>query len=111
MFEAWGTGSCTFELIDESSKYTNANTGYGNHGYYNNFGGYSDPRELIIGSMEFDLPAKKSLVAVAVADLIPDAEKRKKVSMISWVFHDDTEFFFDNLKFVGYDLESIWTKE
>ena len=107
VFEAWGEGSCTFELIDENSRYTNANLGYGNNGYYN-YGNYNNPRDLIIGSMEFDLPAKKSLVAVSVADLIPDVEKRKKVSMISWVFHDDTEFFFDNLKFVGYDLENIW---
>ena len=106
VFEAWGSGSCTFELNDKSPKYATTNAGY-NYGY-NGFGGYSDPHGLIIGSMEFALPAKKSKVAVAVADLIPDAEKRKNITTISWVFYDDVEFYFDNLEFVGYDLESIW---
>ena len=103
VFEAWGTGSCTFEFIDENSKGSKENY-YNNGNYYN----YEDPRSLIIGSMDFELPAKKSRIAIAVADIVPDIEKRKKVSMISWVFHDDVEFYFDNLKFVGYDLENIW---
>ena len=97
VFEAWGKGSCKFDLLDRNSGKNSWGGGF-----------YSDQRNSIIGSMEFELPAKKSRIAVALADLVPDVEKRKKVSTISWVFHDDAEFYLDNLEFVGYDLEKIW---
>jgi hypothetical protein len=97
VFEAWGKGSCRFDLLDRNSAKNSWGGGF-----------YSDQRSSIIGSMEFELPTNKSRIAVPLADLVPDVEKRKKVSTISWVFLDDAEFYLDNLEFVGYDLKKIW---
>jgi hypothetical protein len=72
---------------------------------------YTDPRNSIIAAKDFDLSQKKNRIAVAVADLIPDEEQRKNISMIAWTFHDNAVFFLDNVELIGHDLESIWTKE
>jgi hypothetical protein len=72
---------------------------------------YTDPRNSIIEAKDFILPEKKNRIAVAIADLIPDEEQRKNVSTIAWTFHEDVEFFLDNVELIGHDLESIWTKE
>lgn len=99
-FEAWGTGSFTLEFLSGSSNtapmyiYT-----------------YTDPRNSIIEAKDFILPEKKNRIAVAIADLIPDEEQRKNISTIAWTFHEDVEFFLDNVELIGHDLESIWTKE
>ena len=97
-FEAWGTGSFTFEFLSGGSSMFPMYT-------------YNNPINSIIEAKDFDLPKKKSRIAVAVADLIPDEEKRMNVSTIAWTFRDDVEFFLDNLELIGHDLESIWTKE
>ena len=99
-FEAWGTGSFTFEFLSGSSNMAPM------YLYM-----YTDPRNSIIAAKDFDLSQKKNRIAVAVADLIPDEEQRKNISMIAWTFHDNAKFFLDNVELIGHDLESIWTKE
>lgn len=99
-FEAWGTGSFTFEFLSGSSNMAPM------YLYM-----YTDPRNSIIAAKDFDLSQKKNRIAVAVADLIPDEEQRKNISMIAWTFHDNAEFSLDNVELIGHDLESIWTKE
>ena len=99
-FEAWGTGSFTFEFLSGSSNMAPM------YLYM-----YTDPRNSIIEAKDFDLSQKKNRIAIAVADLIPDEEQRKNVSTIAWTFHDNAEFFLDNVELIGHDLESIWTKE
>lgn len=98
-FEIWGKGSCTFELIDENLKSTN-------NEYNASF--YSNPKNFIIVTQEIKLQETKTRIAIAMDDLLPDAEKRKNISMISWVFHDDAELYFDNLVIIGRKLNEIW---
>lgn len=94
------------ELIDET-KYTSSPS---STQYYNaNF--MKDPKSFIIGEKKIELSKEKTRIAVALADILPDESLRKKISMISWVFHDNAELFFDNLEFIGTDLKKIWEAE
>lgn len=105
-FEAWGNGSIKMELIDET-KYTSSSS---STQYYNaNF--MKDPKSFIIGEKKIELSKEKTRIAIALSDILPDESLRKKISMISWVFHDDAELFFDNLEFIGTDLKKIWEAE
>lgn len=64
------------------------------------------------GTLPVTLPKNKTKLKYAWADLVPSEEDRKRVTSISLVFHDDAELYFDNLKFIGKDLQNIWkTKE
>ena len=75
-FEAWGTGSFTFEFLSGSSNMAPM------YLYM-----YTDPRNSIIAAKVFDLTHKKNRIAVAVADLSTDEEQRKDISAIAWTFH------------------------
>lgn len=99
-FETWGTGSFTFEFLSGGSSMAPT--------YMYTF---TNPVDFIIEAKDFDLPKKKTRIAVAVADLIPDEEQRKYISTVAWTFHDDAEFFLDNVELIGHNLGSIWTKE
>lgn len=110
-FDAWGNGSAMFELANEakasdsSSEATDANiaAAFASVVY--------DPHKIITGIAEFDVPKTKTRMAFALSDLLPNEADRKAVSMIAVVFHDDAEFFFDNLELIGKDeqkLKDIW---
>lgn len=95
-FDIWGKGSCTFEFIDENLK-SGASISS------------SNPRDFIIAKQEIQIPSNKTRIAIALNDVFSEDQKRN-VSMISWVFHDDGEMYFDNLEIIGQNLQGIWKK-
>lgn len=110
-FDAWGEGMAIFELANEmkasdsSSEVTQANiaAAFASTTY--------DPRKIITGTAEFEIPKTKTRMVFALSDLLPNETDRKNVSMVAVVFHDNAEFYFDNLEFIGKDLQkmqSIW---
>lgn len=104
-FEIWGEGSVKIELIDETKFSSNTSS----QPYNANF--MKDPKSFIIGEKKIKLANEKTRIAIAMTDILPDETLRKKVSMISWVFHDSAELYFDNLEFIGHDLKKIWEAE
>lgn len=88
-FDAWGSGIAEIQVIDETRK-------------DKDFNGYTS------GKFPFILPSQKTTHKFAWADIVPNEDDRKRVTSISLVFHDDAELYFDNLKFIGKDLQNIW---
>ena len=88
-FDAWGSGIAEIQVIDETRK-------------DKDFNSYTS------GKFPFILPSQKTTHKFAWADIVPNEDDRKRVTSISLVFHDDAELYFDNLKFIGKDLQNIW---
>lgn len=88
-FDAWGSGIAEIQVIDETRK-------------DKDFNSYTS------GKFPFILPSQKTTLKFAWADIVPNEDDRKRVTSISLVFHDDAELYFDNLKFIGKDLQNIW---
>ena len=91
-FDAWGSGEGEIQLTDETRK---------------DFTGAS----YTFGKYPFTIPSKKTKLKFAWADIVTNEEDRKKVSSVSFVFHGDTELHFDNLEFIGKNLQNIWTSK
>ena len=86
-FDAWGSGNAEIQILDEANGVT-------------------------LTAYPITLPQSKEKLQYAWADLLPNEEDRKKVTSFSVVFHDDGELHFDNLEFIGKNLQDIWkTKE
>ena len=88
-FDAWGSGIAEIQVIDETRK-------------DKDFNSYTS------GKFPFILPSQKTTHKFAWADIVPNEDDRKRVTSISLVFHDDAELYFDNLKFIGKNLQNIW---
>ncbi|MCQ2061793.1 MAG: carboxypeptidase-like regulatory domain-containing protein [Fibrobacter sp.] len=106
-FDAWGDGIAMFELANET-KASDSSSGVNNTSIVAALASVSyDPRKIITGSAEFDIPKTKTRIVFAMSDLLPSEADRKNVSMVAVVFHSDAEFFFDNLEFIGKDLQKM----
>lgn len=92
-FDAWGHGSGEIQISDENRKVT-------------------DPSSAIpvytAGKYTLELTEKKKRYKIAFADILPKEEDRKSISTLAIVFHADAELHFDNLEFIGKDLQNIW---
>ena len=85
-FDAWGKGSGEIQISDRKHNTT-------------------------AGKYAIELTEKKKKYKIAFADILPSEENRKSVTMLAIVFHTDFELYFDNLEFIGKDLQSIWTSK
>lgn len=92
-FEAWGQGSTDFVIIDATLKDVDASLG---------------GAAFTIGKTSIELTQEKKKLKFALADILPNEEKRKSVTTMGLVFHSDAELHFDNLEFIGNDLLNIW---
>ena len=92
-FEAWGQGSTDFVIIDATLKDVDASLGVA---------------AFTIGKTSIELTQEKKKLKFALADILPNEEKRKSVTTMGLVFHSDAELHFDNLEFIGKDLLNIW---
>ena len=92
-FEAWGQGSSDFVIIDATLKDVDASLG---------------GAAFTIGKTSIELTQEKKKLKFALADILPNEEKRKSVTTMGLVFHSDAELHFDNLEFIGKDLMNIW---
>ena len=92
-FEAWGQGSSDFVIIDATLKDVDASLG---------------GAAFTIGKTSIELTQEKKKLKFALADILPNEEKRKSVTTMGLVFHSDAELHFDNLEFIGKDLLNIW---
>ena len=92
-FEAWGQGSTDFVIIDATLKDVDASLG---------------GAAFTIGKTSIELTQEKKKLKFALADILPNEEKRKSVTTMGLVFHSDAELHFDNLEFIGKDLLNIW---
>ena len=96
-FDAWGYGSGEIQISDENRK-------------------VKDPSSAIpvytAGKYPLELTEKKKRYKIAFADILPNEEDRKSISTLAIVFHNNAELHFDNLEFIGKNLQDIWkTKE
>ena len=92
-FEAWGQGSSDFVIIDATLKDVDATLG---------------GAAFTIGKTSLELTQEKKKYKFALADILPNEEKRKSATTMGLVFHSDAELHFDNLEFIGNDLLNIW---
>ena len=92
-FEAWGQGTADFVIIDATLKDVDASLG---------------GAAFTIGKTSIELTQEKKKLKFALADILPNEEKRKSVTTMGLVFHSDAELHFDNLEFIGKDLLNIW---
>ena len=92
-FEAWGQGTADFAIIDATLKDVDASLG---------------GAAFTIGKTSIELTQEKKKLKFALADILPNEEKRKSVTTMGLVFHSDAELHFDNLEFIGKDLLNIW---
>ena len=95
-FDAWGEGSVYFVLIDMTQKEVDPSIG---------------GAAYTIGKAPIELTKEKKKYEFALADLIPNEEKRKSVTTLGISFRSNAELHFDNLEFIGKDLQSIWKQE
>ena len=85
-FDASGSGNAEIQILDEANGVT-------------------------LAAYPITLPAQKTKLQYAWADILPNEEDRKKVTSFSIVFHDDGELRFDNFELIGKDLLNIWKQQ
>ncbi len=98
-FDAWGSGSFSIEMFDVSRTPTDSAKGIYNY---------------VFGHYPISLTSQKTHFKVAMSDIAPNAEERKKITKITFVFRENIDFNFDNFEFIGKDLEamkSIWVTQ
>jgi hypothetical protein len=96
-FDAWGKGSVYFVIIDGTQTEVDQSLGVAAY---------------TIGKVLIELTQEKKKYKLALADILPNEEKRKSVTTIGISFRYNAEIYFDNLEFIGKDLLNIWkTKE
>ena len=95
-FDAWGEGSIHFVLIDMTQKEVDMSLG---------------GAAFTIGKAPIELTKEKKKYELALADLLPNEEKRKSVTTLAISFQHNTEIHFDNLEFIGKDLLNIWKQQ
>ena len=95
-FDTWGQGTVYFAILDITQ--TDIDPTLGGAAY-------------TIGKAPIELTEEKKKYKFALADILPDEEKRKKVSTIGISFRYNTEIHFDNLEFIGNNLLNIWKRQ
>ena len=95
-FDAWGDGSIHFVFIDMTLKDVDLSLG---------------GAAYTIGKAPIELTKEKKKYEFALADILPDEEKRKSITTLGFSFRYNTEIHFDNLEFIGKDLLNIWKQQ
>lgn len=84
-FEMWGTGSAIFQIANESIRGEGA----------------------VIASKRFELPAEKTRIAIAFADIL-SKDSDKMASAFTWAFDENVEVFISRVELIGRGLSDIW---